>query len=189
MACLNVPEAKIKKRCLDKAGQRVTTLRLLLGGVAPEIAAVQNAIIAGLTEKLGISFYDDAPSAEEEALAAKLYDDEIGTDEFVYSIDDPRGAGIYEAELTGPGGTVTAYVRLEGDSAARRIREILLTGDFFVTPPRTILDLEASLRGIYVGIVGTAVERFFAKSKPELLTISPSAFRNVIEAAVRLAEP
>jgi lipoate---protein ligase len=189
MACLNVPEAKVKKRCLDKAGQRVTTLKSLLGGVTPEMSAVQNAITVGFAEKLGISFIDDAPTAKEEALAAKLYSEEIGTDEFVFSIDDPRGAGIYEAELTGPGGTLTAYVRLEGNSAARRIRELLLTGDFFVTPPRTILDLEASLRGVYVGIVGTAVERFFAKSKPELLTISPSDFRNVIQAAVQMAEP
>jgi lipoate---protein ligase len=150
---------------------------------------VQDAILAGLAKKLGISFFADVPSLEEETLAEKLYEDEIGTDEFVFSIDDPRGAGIYEAELTLPGGTVTAYVRLEGDSTARRVRELLLSGDFFVTPPRTILDLEASLRGVYVGIVGTAVERFFAKTKPELLSISPADFRNVIHAAVQMAEP
>jgi lipoate-protein ligase A len=189
IACLNVPEAKIKKRCLDKAGQRVTTLKALLGGAAPDMPAVQRALLAGLSDKLGITFFEGAPTAVEEELAAKLFADDIGTDEFVFSIDDPRGAGIYEAELTGPGGTVTAYLRLEGDAATRRIREVLLTGDFFVTPPRTILDLEASLRGVYVGIAGTAVERFFGRAKPDLLTISPSDFRRVIQAAIQMAEP
>jgi len=187
-ACLNVPEAKLKKRGLDRVGQRVTNLKTLLGGSAPDMASVKAAVRAGIAEGLGLKLVDGVPSAAEESLADKLFADEIGTDEFVYSIDDPSGGGIYEAQLTAPGGTVTAYVRLEGDRAARRVRELLLAGDFFVTPTRTILDLEATMRGVYVGILGTEIERFFAKSRPEVMTISPSDFRSVIQAAVQMAD-
>ncbi len=189
MACLNVPEAKLKKRGLDKAEQRVTTLRALLGGRAPEVGAVHEAVLLGLTEQLGIAVERGVPSAQEEALAARLSEEEIGTDEFVFSIDDPRGAGVHEASRTGPGGTVTAYLRLEGTAGARRIREALLTGDFFVTPPRLIYDLEASLRGVMTDEAGAAVERFFATTKPDLLTIAPGDFRAVIEAAVNADPP
>ena len=77
-------------------GQRVTTLKTLLGGTAPEMHDVQRAVLAGLSEKLGISYFEGAPTAKEEELARKLYADEIGDDEFVFSIDNPRGAGIYE---------------------------------------------------------------------------------------------
>jgi lipoate-protein ligase A len=184
MACLNVPVAKLQKRDLDKAEQRVTTLKALLGGKAPAIADVQNAVLLGLREKLGLELEAGAPSAAEEALARKIHDETIGTDNFVFEIDDPRGAEVSEASLTGAGGTVSAYVRLEGAGGARRVREVLLTGDFFVTPPRMVLDLEAALRGVPIAEVGAAVDGYFAASRPDLLTIAPADFRKVIEEAV-----
>jgi lipoate-protein ligase A len=184
MSCLNVPQAKLEERGIDTPKQRVTTLKALLGGSAPEIEAVHAAVLLGLAEKLGIVPEKRAPSDEEEALAAKLCAEEIGTDAFVFSIDDPRGADVLEASHASPGGTVTAYVRVEGSGQARRIRELLLTGDFFVMPPRLIYDLEASLRGIVVGEAGAAVDRFFATTKPDLLTIVPQDLRTVVEAAI-----
>ncbi len=183
MSCLNVPEAKLQKRDLDKAEQRVTTLKALLGG-APSVADVHAAILAGFAETLGIEPAEAMPSDEEEALAAQLLAEEIGTDEFVYSIDDPRGPGISEASLTGAGGTVTAYVRTEGPGRGQRVASILLTGDFFVTPPRIIYDLEASLRRIPLEQAGAAVDEFFTRTKPDLLTIAPAEFRRVIEDAI-----
>jgi len=183
MACLNVPAAKLQKRDLDKAEQRVTTLKALLGA-APEIAAVQQAVLLGLRDKLGIEIEPGVPSETEEALAKRIHAETIGTNEFVFEIDSPRGAGVSEASLTGAGGTVSAFVRLEGAGGARRVREVLLTGDFFVTPPRMVLDLEAALRGVPVGEVGASVDRYFAASRPDLLSIAPQDFRKVIEDAV-----
>lgn len=189
MACLNVPAAKLQKRDLDKAEARVTTLKALLGGAAPAIGAVQQAVLRGLTERLGIEVEPGTPTAAEEELAHRILTETIGTDDFVYEIDDPRGAGVSEASLTGAGGTVSAFVRLEGAGGARRVREMLITGDFFVTPPRMVLDLEAALRGVTVGEVGTAVDTFFAASRPDLLTIAPADFRKVIEEAVAAGGP
>ncbi len=141
MAYLNIPEAKLKKRDLDKAENRVTTLKALLGR-APGVEEVQAAVLRGLREKLGIVTTAAAISPDETTLAKSLHDEEIGTDEFVFSIDDPRDADVVEASITGAGGTVSAFVRTEGAAQAARIREVLLTGDFFVTPPRMIFDLE-----------------------------------------------
>lgn len=183
MACLNVPRAKLEKRDLDKAESRVVTLKALLGRV-PETGEVQRAVLRGLSEKLEMSFDQQVPSAEEEELAQRAHDTEIGTDDFVFSIDDPRGGDVLEAALTSPGGTVSAFVRLEGQGGARRIREALLTGDFFVTPPRIVFDLEAALRGVLTGDAGMSVERFFTERKPDLLTIAPADFRAVVEAAI-----
>lgn len=183
MACLNVPRAKLEKRDLDKAESRIVTLQALLGRT-PETAEVQAAVLAGLGRRLGLTFHHATPSAEEEALAGRYHDDEIGTDDFVFSIDDPRGADVLEASRTSPGGTVSAFVRLEGSGGARRVREVLLTGDFFVTPPRIVYDLEASLRGVLVADAGQAIDGFFAARKPDLLTISAADFRAVVEAAI-----
>lgn len=183
MACLNVPAPKLAKRDLDQSEARVTTLKALLGH-APGIDEVHAAVLSGLKAKLGMSFDPQTPTDEEEALALRRLNDEIGTDEFVFSIDDPRREDVFEATTTSPGGSVSAFVRLEGEGQARRIREVLLTGDFFVTPPRMVLDLEAQLRGVPAGEAGTCVDRFFATAKPDLLTIAPADFRNAIENAV-----
>lgn len=181
MGALNVPEAKLRKRALDSAEQRVITLKELCGGIAPSVEAVHRAVLDGLAGSLGLELQSGTASAEEERLAKKIYDEEIGTDAFTFEIDDPRGAGVLEASRTGPGGTVSAFVRLEGEDGARRIREALITGDFFVNPPRLVYDLEAALRGAPVTEAGAAVDRFFAATRPDLLTIAPADFRQVIE--------
>ena len=183
VAALNVAQAKLEKRALDSAAQRVVTLKALLGE-APAIRTIQDALLAGFAERLGIQPERGAISPEEEALATRHYDDEIGTEAFVHEIDDPGAdASVRSGSHTGAGGTVTAYVRLEG-AGGGRIREALLTGDFFVTPPRTVFDLEASLRNVPVGEAGAAVERFFAHAKVGLLSVSPADFRAAIEAAL-----
>jgi len=183
VACLNVPQAKLQKRGLDKAEQRVATLKDLLGGDTPEMSAVMEAVLKGFSTGLGLELHHESPSDMEEALAAQHYTDEIGTDEFVHEIDDPAGAGLSTASQTGPGGTVTAHIRFDGPNESR-IREILITGDFFVTPPRLIYDLEASLRGVPVAEAGESVDQFFATQKPDLLTIKPADFRAAVEAAI-----
>lgn len=183
LAALNVPQAKLAKRALDSAAQRVVTLRELLGAT-PAIDSVQRALLAGFAERLGIEPVPGAITAGEEALAARYHEEEIGTDAFVAEIDDPgAAAGVLTGSHSGPGGTVSAYVRLEGP-ARDRIREVLIAGDFFVTPTRTILDLEARLRGVPVAQAGAAVDEFLAQAKVGLLTVAASDFRAAIEAAV-----
>lgn len=183
MAALNVPEAKLAKRNLDSAAQRVVTLRALLGDKLPELPAIREALLAGFAEGLGIAPQWGEITAGEEALAQRIHDETIGTEAFVTEIDDPgAGADVLSETRTGPGGTVTAYLRLEGP-ARNRVREVLLTGDFFVTPPRLVFDLEASLRGLPVDELGAAVDRFFETTTVDLLTIQPADFREVILAA------
>ncbi len=183
VAALNVPEAKLAKRSLDSAAQRVVTLKELLGA-APSIEAVKDALLAGFAERLGISAVAGAITAQEEALAAKVHDEEIGTDAFVAEIDDPGAdKAAQSASCTGAGGTITVYARLAGPQRDR-IDSVLLTGDFFVTPPRTVFDLEAALRNVAVGEAGQAVERFFARAPVGLLSVSAADFRKAVEAAV-----
>ena len=184
VAALNVAKAKLEKRSLDSAAQRVVTLKELLGK-APDIGTLQEALVAGFAERLGIAPQWDAITPDEEAAAARHFDEEIGTEAFVREIDDPGAdASVRAGSHTGAGGTVTAYLRLEG-AGNGRIREALLTGDFFVTPPRIVFDLESSLRQVPVEQAGAAVERFFAQAKVGLLSVSPADFRAAVEAALR----
>jgi len=183
LAALDVPRAKLERKGLDSAAQRVVTLRELLGA-APPIERVQQALLAGFAGRLGIEPAWGPITEGEEALALRHFDEEIGTDAFVHEIDDPVShPGVRSGSHTGAGGTVTAYVRLEGRND-ERIREVLVTGDFFVTPPRTVYDLEAALRGTPVADAQANVRRFFERAGVGLLTASPDDFAAAIAQAL-----
>jgi lipoate---protein ligase len=184
VAALNVPEAKLVRRALDSAAQRVVTLKELLG-TAPSIDVVQDALLAGFADRLGIVPVRGEIGAEEEALSARYHDEEIGTDAFVTEIEVPEAsAGVRCGSLHGAGGAITAFVRLEG-SDRRRIREALITGDFFITPPRMIFDLEAALRGVAAEEAGAVIDRFFEGAEIGTLSVSAADFRAAVEAAIR----
>ena len=117
-------------------------------------------------------------------MSRQAYDEEIGTDEFVAEIDDPdAGENVLSGGHTGPGGTITAFLRLEGPQSDR-VREALITGDFFVTPPRTVFDLEAALRGVPIDEIGAVVTNFFEDAPVDLLTVAPADFIAALEAAL-----
>jgi len=62
----------------------LTTLKAELGNRAPDVAAVQRAVLDGLAARLGIALDPGGPSIEEERLATELHDTEIGTDAYVF---------------------------------------------------------------------------------------------------------
>jgi lipoate-protein ligase A len=187
VAALRVPRAKLEKRQLDSAAQRVVTLRELLGPKTPGLPAIQQALLGAFSERFGVEWNMEELTAEEEALAWQHHREEIGTDEFVAEIDDPAGDADFSVGAhTCAGGTVTTYLRLDGP-ARNRIGQVLITGDFFVAPPRVVLDLEAALRRIDLADLGAAIERFFRDRTISALTVTPEDFLRSIELAAERA--
>jgi lipoate-protein ligase A len=185
IAALKIPAEKLSKRDLASARQRVVTLREVLGERLPDLSTIYGALLQGFAEHLGIAPAWGAITPYEEQLARQLFDQEIGRDEFVGMLDAPDFDGtLRSATLTKAGGSIRADIRLEGP-ARDRIRELLITGDFFVTPPRVIYDLEASLRGSECAKAGAAIEAFFARTPAEFLNLGPDDIREVVEAALR----
>jgi len=187
VAALNIPEAKLTRRALDSAARRVVTLRELLGEKLPDLATIQAALLAGLADGLGIAAEPGAVTAAEEALASRLHDEEIGTDAFVAEIDAPPADNeVATATHQAPGGAITIFLRREGPGGAR-IKDVLITGDFFIAPPRVVFDLEARLRASPVADITATVEAFFRDARPDALSLSPGDFTAALEAAA--AEP
>ncbi len=183
MRALNVAKAKLAKRDLDKATNRVTTLAALLDET-PDIQTIKQAMLDGFCEHLHIKTHPDRPNEAEETLAKQFYDEDIGQDDFVNELDNVGQSGeIAMGSHTGKGGTVDAFVRFEGQQN-ERIREVLLTGDFFVTPARIILDLESHLRRVPLDGVADSIDTFFAKADVDMLSILPSDFTAAIEGAI-----
>jgi lipoate-protein ligase A len=184
VSALRVPRAKLEKRELDSAEQRVVTLRELLGEETPGLPQIQQALSAAFSDRFGLEMQQAEISLEEMRRARELYEEEIGTEEFVAEVDEPP---IARGDLAGrhisPGGTITCYLRLEGP-AQNRVRAALITGDFFITPPRVIYDLESSLRGVYLEELADVVREFFDRAEVEVLSVSPEDFIASIENAL-----
>ncbi|HVN42545.1 MAG TPA: hypothetical protein VMT50_07145 [Steroidobacteraceae bacterium] len=189
VAALRVPPAKLERRHLDTVAQRVVTLRELLGRRAPSLPEVQGELRRALSEHFGVDWCEEKLSAREDAAAWARYREEIGTEDFVAGTGDPVASE--EARIgthAAPGGTVTMYVRLQ-EAARRRIAQVLITGDFFVAPPRAILDLEAALRGAPIEEAGEVIERFFNDHPVSAHSLSAADFAAALAAALRGTAP
>ena len=162
---LRVPAAKLARHGAETAARRIVTLAELTANAPPALAEVKAALAQGLAEGLGLALEPAAVSALEEAEAARLFAEEIGTDAFV-GLDSVRQAEPSQASAstTGPSGTIRLDLFVEG-AGEPRVREALISGDFFATPPRAVLDLEAALRGVPLGEADAALVSFFAGTR------------------------
>ena len=184
ISALKVPVEKLAKRDLESAQKRVVTMREILGDALPPLDTIYRTLVETFAERLGFDPEWGELTADEEALAARIYAEEIGTDEYVGRLDAQEpDASLVSATLNKRGGAIRADIRLEGPGLAR-VREVLVTGDFFVTPPRAVFDLEASLRGLSVEALPTAVDAFFARTPCDMVGLTPADFREAIEAAL-----
>ena len=181
---LRVPQSKLEKRELDSAAQRVVTLKELLGPNTPDLELIKLALVKGFKDVLGINAEYGEITAGEEALARQYFDDEIGTDEFLREIDDPAAdREVLSGTHTGAGGTIDAFVKLEGPTQSV-LQRVLISGDFFVTPPRVVFDLESALAGVRLDEVEPAIEHFFKSSDVDTLSVTPADFKASIANAL-----
>ena len=173
---LNIPEAKVAKHDLDSAEQRVVTLKELLGDDMPDIETIKAALIRGFGEGLGIEATPGEITEAEESLAKQYLDEEIGTEDFVREIDNPGSSDkLLEGAHTGLGGTINSYLKLEGPTLGI-LQRVLITGDFFVTPPRVVFDLEAALAGTRLEDVEETVTAFFDDAEIDMLSAGAEDF-------------
>lgn len=173
---LNVPQKKVARHNLDSAAQRVVTLKDLLGDDLPNLEAIKAALINGFTAGLGIGAEHGDVTDAEERFARQFFEEEIGTDEFVAEIDNPADSdGVLAGTHTGAGGTIDTFVKLEGPTRGI-LQRVLITGDFFVTPPRVVLDLEAHLQGARIEEIQPLIERFFDEADIGMLSVTADDF-------------
>jgi len=184
MAALNMAEAVVSEGSPAPEPPRITTLKALLGDGLPDLDAIKSAIASGISERFDLPTEPGEITDEEEAAAQRIFDTEIGTDAFVADIDNPQSEpDVLVGTAKSLGGNVSAYIRLEG-TGKKRIREIVFTGNFFITPPRTVLDLEARLRRVDVDELADVIGEFFQQAEIGLATVGPKDFTEATEAAL-----
>lgn len=183
MRVLRIPAEKINDKAIASARERIITMRELLGDALPSRDIIQDTLARNFAEEFGVelSRADGLNAAEMEVYQEALA--EIDSDEWVYQHNRPRAqAPMQEALYKSAGGLLRANVIV--DRERDRLKQVWITGDFFVKPRRLIVDLESALRDSKLSELETNVQAFFADYPAELLMLGPEDFTRLIEMAV-----
>ncbi len=184
---LRIPREKLSDKAIASARERITTLRALLADAAPSVATVQAALVQAFAEGLGVGFeVGDLTAAERELY--ETYKVEMAGDDWVFETDRSRlEVATASALRKTPGGLVRVMAMV--DTARGRLKQVFITGDFFIDPRRTIVDLEAVLRDLALERIDEVVGKFFAGRKVDMLLLTPNDLLGVLHEAIRTLEP
>ncbi len=179
---LRIPAEKMSDKAIASAQERVVNLKELLGE-APAMETVKAAIAQAFADEFDVDFEE---ATEFEVAEQKLYEEalaEMDSDEWVYQHAQPLAeAPTLSAVNKFKGGLMRANVFL--DTRKERIKQVWLTGDFFVKPRRLIVDLESALRDTALVDLRENIEKFFAENEAEMLLLEPEDFVTLLEMAV-----
>ena len=179
---LRISSEKLSDKAIASARERVVNLADLLGHVPP-LERVKNCLADAFAQEFGVSF---TPGELVAAELARYHGAlaEIDRPDWVYLIDRPAAdLPLLEAVRKFPGGLLR--VSLAYDVRAETIRQIGFSGDFFISPKRTVADLEAALRGAPLAGIEARVDDFFARSPADLHLLAPGDFAAIIRLAVK----
>ncbi|MFQ6124902.1 MAG: DUF116 domain-containing protein [Candidatus Heimdallarchaeota archaeon] len=184
MRALRVPIKKLSDKEILSIKDRVTSLKAQLGYLPP-IQDIKDALANGFKKELGICLSKSHLSKSELKLFYKILPKFISTrwiDKFKETPDEVKH--IFSLRKT-PGGLIRVALSL--DSRRNRIKGILITGDFFAHPSRTILDLESALKGVEAEetAITSTIMGFFNTHAPIILGTHPEDFVRTIMEAVR----
>lgn len=182
---LNIPAEKLSDKAISSARERVTNLETLLGYV-PE----RDVVVAALQSAIAEEFNVDFVAGELNDVECALYDDAIK------EIDDPEWVALIDLPASDRPTLTAAHkfpaglfrVNVAYDQVMLRIKQVWFSGDVFVSPRRTLIDLEAALRDTHIDNVETIILNFFAQRSVDMLTLTPENILGLIKMAIEPAE-
>lgn len=178
---LRIPQEKLSDKAIASARQRITTLHELLAN-PPTVAMVQASLVHAFAQGFTVSIEPGVLSPNEELLYER-YRVEMAQDAWTYETDRPSvEVTTVSAMRKTAGGLIR--VMLAVDRPRERIKQAYITGDFFVNPKRTIVDLEAALRDVAWERVEEIVDSFFRAHPAQMLMLAPHDLVGVIREAL-----
>ncbi|OOG22482.1 lipoate--protein ligase [Thioalkalivibrio denitrificans] len=180
---LRIPAEKLSDKAIESARDRVANLKDLLGGNMPTFAEVQERLAESFARAFDVKLeWADAMNAAEDAAFREALAD-IDTPEWTYQHNRPAtDATMHEAITRSQGGTLRVGVAV--DPVRNQLKQVWITGDFFVKPRRLVVDLEGALRNTPIEALEANVKAFFEDHPAEMLMLTPDDFVSAIRAAV-----
>ncbi|MEW5768034.1 MAG: DUF116 domain-containing protein [bacterium] len=190
---LRIPTEKLADKDLKSVRQRVTCLREELGE-APPLEEIKQALQAGVEEALGIEFSSlgfwaaaggssDFEWDDLEGRLLKPKKAQFASKDWIESIREPlENRQTLRGTHRTKGGLIRAWAVV--DAKRKLLKQALITGDFFISPTRTIFDLEAALKDVPCAEVSQRIEGFFESRQPQMSGLTPADFATAFLSAL-----
>ena len=179
---LRIPAEKLSDKAIASARERVANLTDLLGR-RPDSDLIKHNLTESFESEFDVEFQEGDLTLSEQA-RYRVALAEIDTPDWIDLVRRPAAdMPLYESVQKFAGGMLRAS--LTYDRLMHRIRQVGFSGDIFVSPRRTIADLEAALRDTSVERVEHNVRVFFAGREVDMLALTPDDFITVIRRAVQ----
>ena len=184
LKALRIPTEKLQDKEIESVKERVTCLRWELGRI-PSSSLIKSSLIKGFAETFGVIFKQEPLiSDEEDLLKGKL--PYFSSSDYIFKVREslPRRKTLTSI-LNAPGGLIR--ISMAVDTRTRMISQILITGDFFAYPKRTILDLECLLKNskaVPSNIEGI-VRSYFTDKEPKIPGVKQDHLIRALEEAIQ----
>ncbi|MCJ7703970.1 MAG: DUF116 domain-containing protein [Desulfobacterales bacterium] len=184
LRALKIPTEKLQDKEIESVKERVTCLKWELN-LTPSPSQIKASLIKGFGEAFGVVFDPKSLTPEEEDLLKRKLP-YFSSPDYIFKARQPLPRRkTFSSVLKAPGGLIRASLAI--NAKTRVINQILITGDFFVYPKRTIFDLESLLKNSTANPsnVESIVRSFFAEARPKIPGIKEGHFIQVIEEAIQ----
>jgi len=183
LRALRVPMEKLKAHEVDSLLERVTTLRRELGWTPPA-QRIKEAVARAFSRSFSMELSPDGLTPWEGSRLKEL-NEEFRSPRWI----DRRAAGtqrrrFLKAVHRGEGGLI--HLLMDADTARRRIRSVVFTGDFFAYPGRALYDLESRFKDTPAKL--TAIEpvlRDFFRGGSPFPSLGPEDFLQAFRKAIQ----
>ncbi len=179
---LHIPVEKWSDKAINSARERITTLKEEMEH-APQLEEVKEQIARSIGDafQVDLNKEDDLLEAEKTLYEQAL--NEIDSPDWIYQHNRPRDdSSIKESITKTPGGLIR--IGMSVDKNRSHLKQIWITGDFFIKPRRVVLDLEAALKDTPLSEMETTVRNFFNRNHVEMLQLKPEDFISAIKKAM-----
>jgi lipoate---protein ligase len=170
---LRIPIEKLNHKELTSARERVTSLKEQLDRT-PATGEVKTALERGLRIGLGLQFREGEITEQERSLFRQSLPKMQSGDWIQGSRIPLRPQEVLRSIHKEEGGLIRTAVKV--DLKKKRIKDLLITGDFFIHPKRAVFDLESALKNIPLKDLDLGLKQFFDRDGVELLGLRPKDF-------------
>ncbi len=185
LSVLNIPAGKLSDKAIASARERVTSLSALL----PELPSRQHIVevlAMAITDAFGVTAEPGGLNAAEQALYEQALA-EIDSPDWIDMVQKPaHDRPVLSAEHKFPAGLLR--VNVAWDRQQERIRQVWFSGDVFVSPARTLVDLESHLRDTLADRMPEAVRTFFDGRQVDMLGLQPDDIAGLLRQALQQEE-
>lgn len=182
LSVLNIPAGKLTDKAIASARDRVTSLSALLSRV-PERASIVETLANALSEEFGVTLEPGGLNTAETALYEEALA-EIDSQDWVNMVQKPaHDRPVVSVEHKFPAGMLR--VNLAWDRQQDRIRQVWFSGDVFISPARTLVDLESCLRDTLVNDMPAKINEFFAERQVDMLGLQPDDIIGLLAMALK----